>query len=187
MTTYCESIGLKVGDKIRFTGPDNHRQFKVGDVLVFEWDDGTSASLFSNQDNKREFFNVKTREWERVYNAPTLPEEWFIACGGLPEVRELMDRAGFTWADSDRSLPTEFLLNVQPLSVVNSRISWMGGVDFFLDHGIPEITYSQLKEYVNYHFPEPGREVMVVEVDGIEKKVYKDDYLKAISELKEVG
>lgn len=184
MPTYCESIGLKVGDKIRFLGPDDHDEFSVEDILTLEEDDGTPTPCFRNQDNVCKMFCLPTRRWERVYDVPTLPEEWFIACGNLLVVRELMDRAGLTWINSDSSRPTEFLLNVQILAVTNSRISWIGSIDYILDNGIPEITYSQLKEYVNYHFPE--REVITIATENGPKKVYKDDYLKTLSDLKEV-
>ena len=65
MATYCESIGLKVDDKIRFIGPDDHPHYKVGDVLMLIKDDGTSAPYFLRRDGLCMMFDLK-RQWEKV-------------------------------------------------------------------------------------------------------------------------
>lgn len=66
MTTYCEELGLKVGDKIRFIGPDDHYCFNAGDVLTLEEDDGSPVPCFRNQDDVSQVFCVLTRTWKRI-------------------------------------------------------------------------------------------------------------------------
>lgn len=69
MTTYAESLGLKVGDKIRYLGGENCKDsasFNVGDILTLCRDDDTIAPHFilDGEDNAHPF--LLDRNWEKV-------------------------------------------------------------------------------------------------------------------------
>ena len=69
MATYCEEIGLKVGDKIRVLG--ENRTFGKGSIIEMVRDDGDISPLFSNGVDKKHFTLKATCggegvQWERV-------------------------------------------------------------------------------------------------------------------------
>jgi len=67
--TYCESIGLKIGDKIRVLG--ENRTFEKGSIIEIVRDDGDISPLFSDGTDKKHFTLKATcggegEQWERV-------------------------------------------------------------------------------------------------------------------------
>lgn len=50
--TYCEGIGLAIGDKIRVLRDSKQKFFAVGDLLTLSEDDGTQQPWFRNQHNR---------------------------------------------------------------------------------------------------------------------------------------
>lgn len=72
MSTYCESIGLKVGDEIIYMPKEHelsHEEVSPGDVLTLVYDDDTFCPKFSC---KRDivYFCLKTRGWAFVDAKP---------------------------------------------------------------------------------------------------------------------
>ena len=69
--TYCESIGLKVGDKIRVLA-DNFQGAPIGSILTLSRDDGTNAPMFLIDANHSVYFLLTFPRagggmcWERV-------------------------------------------------------------------------------------------------------------------------
>jgi len=68
--TYCESIGLKIGDRIRVLGEG--RPFPKGSVIELVSDPHGDASPLFSDGNSKAYFNLLTlfggegKQWERV-------------------------------------------------------------------------------------------------------------------------
>lgn len=79
--TYCESIGLKVGDKIRVL--QQGRTYPVGTIVTLVEADDTTCPYFSDDGGNRKAFSLvndamnylpEGKGWERV----AVPDEWII-------------------------------------------------------------------------------------------------------------
>lgn len=140
--TYCESIGLKVGDKIRVL--EARRVFPEGAVITLVEDDGTEIPYFSDDAGIRKAFSLgrdtgnylpEGKGWERVVTS----DEWIINEGlrdTCPEelrekLIEVVSLAGSTrtdygknfsyWKRSDKH-------PAHPSAVVKFRIPVVQGV-----------------------------------------------------------
>lgn len=86
--TYCEEIGLKVGDKIKYIGGGSgvlssiHHRFNIGDVLILLKDDGTSTPLFGySEDTCPCPFSLVGRKWIKIEEESILKKDYVIGAG----------------------------------------------------------------------------------------------------------
>lgn len=99
MATYCESIGLKVGDKIRVL--QSKRSFPVGEIVTLVEDDGSALPYFSDASGNKLAFSLlgegyylpEGLGWERVLGAEVAQSKQ-TAVSILNEAANIMDERG---------------------------------------------------------------------------------------------
>jgi hypothetical protein len=71
--SYASDLGLKVGDKIKYTCKGevlhSHRSFRIGDVLMLTRYDGSSIPFFKREgdiEDKEHDFDLSRRGWVKV-------------------------------------------------------------------------------------------------------------------------
>jgi hypothetical protein len=80
--TYCESVGLKVGDKIRYLGDISysfpHPRIRITEEITLTDDDGSDSPYFKSAACDVLVFDIRGRKWEKVGEPTTVTKDTIV-------------------------------------------------------------------------------------------------------------